>query len=187
MKLKEKFDSIDQSKLNSEQKEFLSKIEKATKNFTSDNKEVNDKVEGALDKMIATFKEKMPEAIKTKGVKKATKATAKKATAKPSRTSNPKRTVMSVAKEIRKDGESWADAQKRARAEINKDKKSAEKEVKTEMQKLMAFIKTRKELEGISGTDLGRDSVRQAKPRGARRVTKSGSTSNQYGTYENKL
>lgn len=184
MKLKEKFDSIDQSKLNSEQKEFLSKIEKATKNFTSDNKEVNDKVEGALDKMIATFKEKMPEAIKTKGAKKEPKATAKKATAKPSRTSNPKRTVMSVAKEIRKDGESWADAQKRARAEINKDKKSAEKEVKTEMQKLMAFIKTRKELQGISGTDLGRDSVRQAKPRG-RRISKDGNV--YYENRENRI
>jgi len=182
MTLKQKFDSIDQSKLNSDQKDFLGKIEKATKNFTSDNKEVNNKVEGALDKMIATFKEKMPEVIKTKESKKEPKSSSK-----PSRTSKPKRTVMSVAKEIRKDGESWADAQKRARAEINKDKKSAEKEVKTEMQKLMAFIKTRKELEGISGTDLGRDSSRSAKKRGARVVTHSGSTSNQYGTYENKL
>jgi len=182
MTLKQKFDSIDQSKLNSDQKDFLGKIEKATKNFTSDNKEVNNKVEGALDKMIATFKEKMPEVIKTKESKKEPKSSSKS-----SRTSKPKRTVMSVAKEIRKDGESWADAQKRARAEINKDKKSAEKEVKTEMQKLMAFIKTRKELEGISGTDLGRDSSRSAKKRGARVVTHSGSTSNQYGTYENKL
>lgn len=187
MTLKQKFDSIDQSKLNSDQKDFLGKIEKATKNFTSDNKEVNDKVEGALDKMIATFKEKMPEVIKSKEAKKEPKASAKKVSAKPSQTSSPKRTVMSVAKEIRKDGESWADAQKRAKAEINKDKKSAEKEVKTEMQKLMAFIKTRKELEGISGTDLGRDSSRSAKKRGARVVTHSGSTSNQYGTYENKL
>jgi len=184
MTLKQKFDSIDQSKLNSDQKDFLGKIEKATKNFTSDNKEVNDKVEGALDKMIATFKEKMPEVIKTKEAKKEPKSTAKKATAKPSQTSSPKRTVMSVAKEIRKDGESWADAQKRARAEINKDKKSAEKEVKTEMQKLMAFIKTRKELEGISGTDLGRDSVRQAKPRG-RRISKDGNV--YYENRENRI
>jgi len=189
MKLKEKFDSIDQSKLNSEQKEFLSKIEKATKNFTSDNKEVNDKVEGALDKMIATFKEKMPEAIKTKAEKKEPKAivkktTVEKPTAKPSRTSTPKRTVMSMAKEIRKDGESWSDAQKRARAEMNKDKKSATKEVKTEMQKLMAFIKTRKELEGISGTDLKRDSVREAKPRG-RRISKDGNV--YYENRENRI
>jgi len=184
MTLKQKFDSIDQSKLNSDQKDFLGKIEKATKNFTSDNKEVNDKVEGALDKMIATFKEKMPEVIKSKEAKKEPKATAKKASAKPSQTSSPKRTVMSVAKEIRKDGESWADAQKRAKAEINKDKKSAEKEVKTEMQKLMAFIKTRKELEGISGTDLGRDSVRQAKPRG-RRISKDGNV--YYENRENRI
>ena len=184
MKLKEKFDSIDQSKLNADQKDFLSKIEKATKNFTSDNKEVNDKVEGALDKMIATFKEKMPEAIKTKAIKKAPKASAKKASAKPSQTSNPKRTVMSVAKEIRKDGESWADAQKRARAEMKKDKESATKEVKTEMDKLLAFIKTRKELDGIGGTDLKRDSAREAKPRG-RRISKDGNV--YYENRENRI
>lgn len=184
MKLKEKFDSIDQSKLNADQKDFLSKIEKATKNFTSDNKEVNDKVEGALDKMIATFKEKMPEAIKTKAEKKEPKATAKKATAKPSQTSSQKRTVMSVAKEIRKEGESWADAQKRAKAEMKKDKESATKEVKTEMDKLLAFIKTRKELDGISGTDLKRDSSREAKPRG-RRISKDGNV--YYENRENRI
>ena len=188
MKLKEKFDSIDQSKLNADQKDFLSKIEKATKNFTSDNKEVNDKVEGALDKMIATFKEKMPEAIKTKAEKKEPKSSAKKATSKssekPSRTSNGKRSVMSVAKEIRKDGESWADAQKRARAEMKKDKESATKEVKTEMDKLLAFIKTRKELEGIHGTDLKRDSSREAKPRG-RRISKDGNV--YYENRENRI
>lgn len=180
MKLKEKFDSIDQSKLNADQKDFLSKIEKATKNFTSDNKEVNDKVEGALDKMIATFKEKMPEAIKTKAEKKEPKTSAKKS----SQTSSPKRTVMSVAKEIRKDGESWADAQKRARAEMKKDKDSATKEVKTEMDKLLAFIKTRKELEGIHGTDLKRDSSREAKPRG-RRISKDGNV--YYENRENRI
>lgn len=185
MKLKEKFDSIDQSKLNADQKDFLSKIEKATKNFTSDNKEVNDKVEGALDKMIATFKEKMPEAIKTKAEKKQPKTSAKKEPkAKSSQTNNSKRTVMSVAKEIRKDGESWADAQKRARAEMKKDKESATKEVKTEMDKLLAFIKTRKELDGIGGTDLKRDSARQAKPRG-RRISKDGNV--YYENRENRI
>ena len=185
MKLKEKFDSIDQSKLNADQKDFLSKIEKATKNFTSDNKEVNDKVEGALDKMIATFKEKMPEAIKTKAEKKEPKTSAKKEPkSKSSQTSNSKRTVMSVAKEIRKDGESWADAQKRARAEMKKDKESATKEVKTEMDKLLAFIKTKKELDGIGGTDLKRDSARQAKPRG-RRISKDGNV--YYENRENRI
>ena len=62
--LKEKYNSIDQSKISAEQKSFLSKIKNVTKDFSIKDKEVNDKVEGALDKMIATFKDKMPEAIK---------------------------------------------------------------------------------------------------------------------------
>ena len=65
MTLKEKFNSIDQSRITADQKAFLDKMKNVTKDFTLENKEVNDKVEGALDKMIASFKEKMPDAIKT--------------------------------------------------------------------------------------------------------------------------
>lgn len=186
MTIKQKFDSIDQSKLNSDQKDFLGKIEKATKSFTSDNKEVNDKIEGALDKMIATFKAKMPEAIKSEAKKEVVEKKSPKAKAekKETQTKEPKRTVMTVAKEIRKDGESWADAQSRAKSEMNKDKQSANKEVKTEMQKLMAFIKTRKELQGITNTDIPRDSVRQAKPRG-KRISKDGNV--YYENRENRI
>ena len=63
MTLKEKFASIDQGKLKSEQVAFLQKIKTATKDFTVEDASVNEKVEGALDKMIASFKQSNPEAI----------------------------------------------------------------------------------------------------------------------------
>ena len=148
MTIKEKFNSIDQSKLNADQKGFLEKIKNVTKDFTVENKEVNDKVEGALDKMIATFKEKMPEVIKTTEKKEPTKkASTKKAPAeKKQKTPSGKRTVMSLAKEIRKEGESWKDAQVRARKQMKEDSESATKTMKTELQKLQDYIKEHKEL-----------------------------------------
>lgn len=149
--LKEKYDSIDQSKISAEQKSFLSKIKNVTKDFTTKDKEVNDKIEGALDKMIATFKEKMPEAIK------------ETSSAKPK-----KRNAMSVAKEIRKDGETFTEAKKRAIKKISDDKESAKETIKSELDKLNDFIKSRKKLSDIKGTDLLRDSKRKALPKGKR-------------------
>jgi hypothetical protein len=124
MTIKEKFSSIDQSKLTAEQKSFLSKIKNVTKNFSIEDKDVNDKVEGALDKMITTLKDKMPEAIKE-----TTSATPKK------------RNAMSVAKEIRKDGETFTEAKKRAIKKISDDKESAKETIKSELDKLNDFIK----------------------------------------------
>jgi antirestriction protein len=155
--LKEKYDSIDQSKISAEQKSFLSKIKNVTKDFTIEDKEVNDKVEGALDKMIATFKDKMPEAIK------------ETSSAKPK-----KRNAMSVAKEIRKDGETFTEAKKRAIKKISDDKESAKETIKSELDKLNDFIKSRKKLADIKGTDLLRDSKRKALPKGKRISKKTG-------------
>jgi hypothetical protein len=188
MTLKEKFNSIDQSRITADQKAFLDKMKNVTKDFTLENKEVNDKVEGALDKMITSFKEKMPDAIKTSTKVVVPKtAKAKKTTKVVSKTTKPKRTVMSVAKEIRKEGESWKDAQKRASEIIKEDKADVSEVVKKELDKINKFINSRAELKGISGTNIKRDAVRTAKPRGVRTVTKSGETSNQYGTFSNKL
>jgi antirestriction protein len=156
MTIKEKFSSIDQSKLTAEQKSFLSKIKNVTKNFSIEDKDVNDKVEGALDKMITTLKDKMPEAIKSTS------------TARPK-----KRSVMSVAKDIRKDGEDFTQAKKRATKKIAEDKESAKETIKSELDKLNDFIKSRKTLSDIKGTNLLRDAKRKAKPVG-RRLSKTG-------------
>jgi len=179
MTIKQKFSSIDQSKLTADQKSFLDKIKNVTKNFT--DAEMNKKVETPLDNFISKAKEKMPEAVKSAPVKR---------TAKASQTRKPKRTAMSLAKEIRKEGESWSDARARASKMMKEDSKDLSKTVETELDKLSKLVKsakTRGKLAGISGTDIKRDAVRKAKPRGARRVTHSGETSNQYGTFSNKL
>jgi antirestriction protein len=112
----------------------------------------------------------------------ATKTVAKKtSTRKPSETSNPKRTIMSVAKEIRKEGESWKDAQERAKKVMKKDSQEVTKTIETELQKLNKLVKSRKELRSQVGkTDLLRDAKRKAKPMG-RRISKEG---NVY--YENR-
>jgi len=181
MTIKEKFSSIDQSKLTADQKSFLDKIKNVTKNFS--DAEMNKKVETPLDNFIAKAKEKMPEAVKSAPVKRTAKA-------KTSQTRKPKRTAMSLAKEIRKEGESWNDARARASKMMKEDSKDLSKTVETELDKLSKLVKsakTRSKLTGISGTDIKRDAVRKAKPRGARRVTHSGETSNQYGTFSNKL
>jgi len=149
--LKQKFDSIDQSKISDTQKAFLDKVKDVTENFKSKDKEVNDKVETALDKMIETFKEKMPEALKGNS------------TGQPK-----KRNAMSVAKEIRKEGESFTEAKKRASKKIADDKESAKKTIKSELDKLNTFIKSRKKLANIKGTDLLIDSKRKALPKGKR-------------------
>jgi antirestriction protein len=174
MSIKQKFSSIDQSKLTADQKSFLDKIKNVTKNFT--DAEMNKKVEQPLDNFIAKAKEKMPEAIKSAPVKRTAKA-------KPSQTRKPKRTAMSLAKEIRKEGESWKDAQVRARKMMKEGSQEVSKTVETELDKLSKLVrsqKERKKLIGLSGTNIKRDSVRRAKPKG-RRISKEG---NVY--YENR-
>jgi len=181
MTIKQKFSSIDQSKLTADQKSFLDKIKNVTKNFT--DAEMNKKVDAPLDNFIAKAKDKMPEAIKSAPVKRTAKA-------KTSQTRKPKRTAMSLAKEIRKEGESWKDAQVRARKMMKEDSQSLSKTVESELDKLTKLVRSQKDKEklaGISDTDIKRDAVRKAKPRGARKVTRSGETSNQYGTYKNHL
>ena len=69
--------------------------------------------------------------------KQPTKTVAKKTSkAKPSKTSTPKRTAMSLAKEIRKDGESWTDAVKRAGKMMKEKTHTATKDAETELTKL---------------------------------------------------
>lgn len=112
----------------------------------------------------------------------ATKSVAKKtSTRKPSETSKPKSTPMSLAKEIRKEGESWSDARARASKMMKEKTHTATKDVESELDKLTKLVRGKKELRGqIGQTNLLRDAKRKAKPMG-RRVSKDG---NVY--YENR-
>jgi antirestriction protein len=86
---------------------------------------------------------------------------------------------MSVAKDIRKDGEDFTEAKKRATKKIAEDKESAKETIKSELDKLNDFIKSRKTLSDIKGTNLLRDAKRKAKPVG-RRLSKSGNVYYEY-------
>jgi hypothetical protein len=69
--------------------------------------------------------------------KQPTKRGAKKTSnAKQSKTTKPKRTAMSLAKEIRKEGESWNDARARASKMMKEKSHTATKDVETELSKL---------------------------------------------------
>jgi antirestriction protein len=147
-----------------------------------------------LDAKISQPKEEVKEeekpVAKTRKPR-ATKSVAKKtSTRKPSETSKPKRTAMSVAKEIRKEGESWKDAMARASKVMKEKTHTATKDVESELEKLTKLVrgeKNKEKVSRVSDTNLKRDASRKAKPLGARKVTRSGETSNQYGTYKNHL
>ena len=192
MKIKEKFESIDQNKLSDSQKEILSKIKSATKDFTIEDEKSIQKVDGALDNIIDKLRKSNPDAIKEEPKKeepkkavevkekktrtKTQKSTPKGKTTKaktPKEPKSGKRTVFSLAKEIRKSDESWEDAKSRAKKIMEQEKEGITKKMKSETEKLLAFIKRRKELEGLSGTTISKDAKIQALPKG-RRISKNG-------------
>jgi hypothetical protein len=192
MSIKQKFESIDQSQLSENQKEILGKIKTATKDFTITDQKALEKVDGALDNIITKLKATNPQAIKgeakkrePKAKKEVTKKPAKSETKKPKeakKEAGGKRTIFSIAKEIRKADESWDEAKKRAKKVMETEKEDTTKKMKSETDKLLSFIKRRKELEGLSGTSVKKDSKIEALPKG-RRISKKG-WKNQHGESE---
>jgi hypothetical protein len=176
MTVKQKFEKIDQSKLAQAQVDILKSMQAKTDNFKTKDKEALEKIEMGLDKIIAKLQESNPDALKSTARKTTGRAKAK---TKSASTTGGKNNVMALAKKIRKPNESWADAQKRAKESLQGDIKQANKVVTSELQKLKAFINRRKQLKGIAGTDLLKDSKRQAKPRG-QRISKDGNVYYEY-------
>lgn len=171
MNIKQKFNSIDQSKLEAKQVEILKSIKEKTNDFKTKDQEVVSKIDMALDKIISALKEKNPEAIKS---------TSKTKT--PKSGSGSKRTLFSIAKEIRKSNETWEEAKSRAKKIMSEESQQTTQKMKSETEKLLAFIKRKKELDGLSGTSVKKDSKIEALPKG-RRVSKKG-WKNQYGESE---
>jgi antirestriction protein len=138
-------------------------------------KEIEKKVEKALevaDKKEEQAKAKAPRKPRQKKVKETE-------TKKPK---SNKKSVFSVAKEIRKAGESWEDAKKRASKMMKSENTETKTKVRTETSKLLASIRRKKELKNLSGTNIKSDINRTALPKG-RRVSKKG-WKNQYGESE---
>lgn len=177
MSAKAKYEKIDKSKLNDSLKKLLSVMKEKTDNFENEEVVKQTKVEEALDKLI----KKYPDAVK-----KPSKSRTKKSS-KAKKSSAKRETVMTVAKRIRKKDESWQDAMKRAKLEMSKSNTKVKKQVDTELEKLQKMIKEDAVLKGFSNSQLQRDAVRKAKPRGKRKSTTKGETTNQYGTFKNKV
>jgi hypothetical protein len=190
--LLKKYESLDQSKLNEGTIKILNRVKTITADFTADDAKNNKIAEDVLNEVM----KKNPNAVKivkrTPKAKTAPKKTHKathttKGTHTTSSTAKTSNNIMSVTKEIQKAGESWKDAMERAKAVIKERKEKVVQKQKTELEKLYNLVKTKKELQGFANSDIRRDSVREAKVRGARFVTKEGNTSNKYGTFPNKL
>jgi antirestriction protein len=138
---------------------------------------VEDKVEVAVDK--AEKKAESTEPKKGRGRPRKTPATTP---VEPKATETAiKKTAMVVAKTIRKDGEKWNDAMKRANGVMKKEKVEVKKTTKSELDRLLARVRKNKslmsDLKGVK--DLGRDAVRQAKPVG-KRMSESGNVYYEY-------
>lgn len=195
MTRKEKYQDIDLSKLPEKAVEQLNKVKPylfEDKYDKPENKEVKDKAEAAMDNLYKIISEKYPESIKSKVAKapepKTPQAKAKQiaqqtivqpkkgqttAKAKPSKRGN----VGAVAKQIRKDGERWQDALKRAAQMINDEQKKAVTNANKQYKKLSAFLKKHPIPAGSTTIEI--DAARKALPVGKRK-SKDGNTYYEY-------
>jgi hypothetical protein len=196
MTRKEKYQDIDLSKLPEKAVEQLNKVKPylfEDKYDKPENKEVKDKAEAAMDNLYKIISEKYPESIKSKVAKapepKTPQAKAKQiaqqtivqpkkgqttAKAKPSKRGN----VGAVAKQIRKDGERWQDALKRAAQMINDEQKKAVTNANKQYKKLSAFLKKHPIPAGSTTIEI--DAARKALPIGKRTAKKTGATYYEY-------
>jgi hypothetical protein len=200
MTAKEIYERIDLSQLPEEKADKLRQLEVKTKGFTISN----DKVDESMRNLYAQLKEKKPSALKDlkveikkeeikKGdeviVKETEEVVGKKEVTKktPTPSSGKKETITEVAKKIRKADEPWRTALKRAGEQMRNREDEANKQVKTELQKLIEFVKNdpnfkdfpRTYGKGRKDIDLLKDASEKALAPG-RRVSKKGHM-NQYG------
>jgi hypothetical protein len=200
MTAKEIYERIDLSQLPEEKADKLRQLEVKTKGFTISN----DKVDESMRNLYAQLKEKKPSALKDlkveikkeeikKGdeviVKETEEVVGKKEVTKktPTPSSGKKETITEVAKKIRKADEPWRTALKRAGEQMRNREDEANKQVKTELQKLIEFVKNdpnfkdfpRTYGKGRKDIDLLKDASSKALAPG-RRVSQKGHM-NQYG------
>lgn len=206
---KEKYQDIDLSKLPEKAVEQLEKVKPfvfEAKYESEENKELKAKGEEALEKLYDLISQKYPESIKSKQAKApepttpqaVAKQVAQKSVKQPSKgkssasTKPTKRGEISrLAKEIRKEGERFQDAMKRAGEMIQAEKKKAVTNANKQYKKLEAFLKKNPAISQATVSrgkkpnitkyplDVNRDAPRKALPAG-RRVSKDGNTYYEY-------
>lgn len=200
MTAKEIYERIDLSQLPKDKADKLRELEVKTKGFSIQNERVDE----SMRNLYAQLKEKKPSALKDlkveikkeeikKGdeviVKETEKVVGKKEVIQktPTPSSSKKDTITQVAKKIRKEGEEWRQALRRAGEEMRKRDDEASKQVKTELQKLIDFVKNdpnfkdfpRTYGKGRKDIDILKDASEKALAPG-RRVSQKGHM-NQYG------
>jgi hypothetical protein len=140
-----------------EVKEIEEKVEKALEVAEKKEEQAEAKAEEKKEKAPRKAREKKVSTSETKTQKVEPKATAKK------------KSVFSIAKEIRKDGESWEQAKERASKMMKSDTTETKKKVRTETDKLLAMVRRNKEYKKLAGSsNLPKDAQRRALPRGKR-------------------
>jgi hypothetical protein len=192
---KEKFEDIDMSKLPEKAVEKLNIVKPylfQEKYQTEAYKEDRAEAANNMNTLYGLISEKYPESIKSKAAKapepKTPTAMAKQAAQQTIKQPRGKKTsasagptkrgnITQLAKEIRKDGEKWGDAIKRAAIMINGQKKGAVKNANKQYKKLQAFLAKHPMKKGA--TDIERDAPRKALPVG-KRTAKSGKTYYEY-------
>lgn len=193
MTYKEKYEDLDRSKLPEKAIVIIDSMKKDSKGFT--DTEALEVIGPKFDQVIAKLKSsgyeeafkslqkkepepKTPVAKAKKIVEEAVKqpkTTSSKA--KPTVGAFKKGAVGELAKQIRKDGEAWPAALKRAGQMIKEQKSGVQKKATAQYKKLTSLLAKMPELG--KGVDVGRDSSRKAKPIG-KRTAKSGNTYYEY-------
>jgi hypothetical protein len=193
MTYKEKYEDLDRSQLPEKAIVIIDTMKKDSKGFT--DTEALEVIGPKFDQVIAKLKSsgydaafkslqkkepepKTPVAQAKKIVKQAIKqpkTTAK--TAKPTVGAFKKGAVGELAKKIRKEGEAWPTALKRAGQMIKEQKSGVQKKATAQYKKLNSLL-TKMPALG-KGTDVERDAPRKAKPVG-KRTAKSGKTYYEY-------
>jgi len=193
MTYKEKYEDLERSQLPEKAIVIIDTMKKDSKGFT--DTEALEVIGPKFDQVIAKLKSsgydaafkslqkkepepKTPVAQAKKIVKQAIKqpkTTAK--TAKPTVGAFKKGAVGELAKKIRKEGEAWPTALKRAGQMIKEQKSGVQKKATAQYKKLNSLL-TKMPALG-KGTDVERDAPRKAKPVG-KRTAKSGKTYYEY-------
>ena len=170
-------------------KEKITTLLGQASNIDSYSTENQTKIKGNVDSLYKQIAEAY--AQKKKAVAQAN-APVSKARKKPKKED----TMMGYASMVMKrDNITWKQALKKSKdhfADIRTKKQDAEKKALEDFEKKVGAVdferatkyKTRK---GTEGTDIERDKVRPALPSGKRIVRTKGKTTNQYGTYNNKI
>jgi hypothetical protein len=201
---KEKYNDIDLSKLPEAAVEQLKKVkpflfeEKFQKAEYAENLK---KAEQGMDKLYDIISDKYPESVKSKVkkqpepktpvaiAKQAAQETVnqpKKGKSKASAGKTKRGNVINLAKEIRKEGESWTEARRRAGQMIQAQKKKAVTKANKQYEKLKAFLTANPMVEKTEVTygsksagwskrpiSVNRDAPRKALPAGRRIAKKS--------------